>query len=93
MKNRPTNSGESPQTASDANAFVENAANAVTPTNSVVGRVGAAATAAQIGVRLLPAGWRMLKRYPLASTAAIAALVYVAYLARPGRGPNLKFSR
>lgn len=73
------------RTASDAGALVESAIGAATPTNSVLGRVGAAAAAVQIGARLLPVGWRMLKRYPFAASLAIAGLVYASYLARPLR--------
>jgi hypothetical protein len=85
MKNPPENPAESARTTSDTGAFVAKAADAATPSNSVVGRVGAAASAVSIGARLLPTGWRMLRRYPLAATVAIAGLVCVAYLVRPAR--------
>ncbi|MDB6092390.1 MAG: hypothetical protein JWN85_5174 [Gammaproteobacteria bacterium] len=77
--------GKSAQTASDAGAFVDKAARVAKPANSTLGRVGAAASAVRLGARLLPAGWRLFKRYPLVSTLAVTGLIWGVYLTRPRR--------
>ncbi len=83
MNTQHAQGGQSAQTASEAGAFVEKAAGAAAPTNSMLGRVGAAVSAVQIGARLLPAAWRFMKRYPVASSLTIAGLIWAAYTMRP----------
>jgi len=83
MNTQHSHEGQSAQTASEAGAFVENAAGAAAPTNSTLGRVGAAVSAVQIGARLLPGAWRLIKRHPVASSLTIAGLLWAAYAMRP----------
>jgi hypothetical protein len=73
---------ESAQTASDASAFVQKAAHVSDDSNSLIGRVGATASAMSLGARLLPAGLRFLRRYPVAGTLVVAGVVLVAYSLR-----------
>ena len=83
MSTQHSEEGHSAQTASEAGAFVEKAAGAAAPTNSTLGRIGAAASAIKIGARLLPGAWRLMKRYPVASSLTIAGLIWAAYAMRP----------
>lgn len=73
---------ESAQTASDASAFVQKAAHVSDGSKSVIGRVGATASAVSLGARLLPAALRFLRRYPVAGTLAVAGAVLVVYALR-----------
>jgi hypothetical protein len=84
MSTQHTDADQSAKTTSEAGAFVEKAAGAATPTNSMLGRVGAAASAIKIGARLLPAAWRLMKRYPVASSFVIAGALWAAYAMRTG---------
>jgi hypothetical protein len=66
--------------ASDTGAFVQKAAGAAAPSGSMVGRVVDTAAAAKVGARLIPAAWRMIKRYPLGTSLIIIGLVAAASL-------------
>jgi hypothetical protein len=72
----------SARTVSDAGAAVERVAGATSASHSTIGRVGMAISAIKLGARLLPAGVRLIKRYPVASAVAIAGLVWVLYSRR-----------
>lgn len=72
-------------TASNTGAFMETAAGAADPSRSILRRLGAAASAVKLGADLLPAGWRLVRRYPVASTLALAGLAVALYLTRPSR--------
>ena len=76
---------ESAKTASDASAFVQKAAHVSDDSNSVIGRVGAAASAVSLGARLLPAGLRFLRRYPIAGTLVVAGIALAVYSLRGRR--------
>ena len=80
--------GRSARALSEMGSFVERAAHATNPSHSTIARVGAAVSVAKLGSRLLPAGWRLFKRYPLASTLAVAGLAVAVYLARQTRNPT-----
>src|SRR3569832_687480 len=75
---------ESAKPASDASAFVQKAAHVSDDSNSVIGRVGAAA-AVSLGARLLPAGLRFLRRYPIAGTLVVAGIALAVYSLRDRR--------
>lgn len=66
-------------------AFVERAAQAANPSRSKLGRAAAVVTVARLGARLLPAGLRLARRYPLASTLAISGILLALYATRPPR--------
>ena len=85
MSTRRVDFGRSAQTASHAGAFVQSVAGVANPSKSALGRVAAAVSAAKLGARVLPAGWRLVKRYPVASAVTVAALVGLVYLTRPMR--------
>jgi len=85
MRIHPDRVREPVKTASEAGAFVEKAAGAAQPSTSTLGRVGAAATAVKLGARLVPAAWRLLKRYPVASALGAAGLIWAVYLMRATR--------
>lgn len=80
--------GRSARALSDMGSFVERAAHATNPSHSTIGRVGAAVAVAKLGGRLLPAGWRLFRRYPLGSTMAVGGAALVLYLARQARAPT-----
>lgn len=73
---------ESAQTASDASAFVQKATHVSDESKSVIGRVGAAASAVSLGARLLPAGMRLLRRYPIMGTLVVAGVALAVYALR-----------
>jgi hypothetical protein len=81
---------ESAKTASDASAFVQKAAHVSDDSNSVIGRVGAAASAVSLGARLLPGGLRLLRRYPIAGTLVVAGVVLAVYSLR-GKGTREEY--
>ena len=53
--------------------------------NSMLGHIGDTAAAVQLATRMLPAGWRFLKRYPLSASLIIAGVAWAAYSRRPPR--------
>ena len=77
--------GRSGRALSDFGAFVERAAHAANPSRSKLGRVAAVVTVARLGAQLLPAGWRLARRYPLASTLAISGILLALYASRAPR--------
>jgi hypothetical protein len=81
---------ESAQTASDASAFVQKAAHLSNESNSMIGRVGAAASAVSLGARLLPAGVRLLRRYPVLGTLVVAGIALAVYSMR-GRDTEAEY--
>jgi hypothetical protein len=85
MRMSPEDLSRSARAFSDAGAFVERAAHIARPSNSALGRLTAAASAASLGARLLPAGWRLFKRYPVPSALAVGGVVLAVYLARASR--------
>jgi hypothetical protein len=74
--------GTSARTLSHAGALIERAVHAVHPSGSALGRLGAVLAAARLGARLLPQAKRLLRRYPVAGTLAIAGVLGVMVLAR-----------
>jgi hypothetical protein len=71
----------------DAAMLVERAAHTVAPSSSTLGRIAAAASVARIGARLIPAGARLLRRYPMGSLLVAAGFLGVLHLARTSRTP------
>jgi hypothetical protein len=84
--------GESSAVASDASALVERAAGAADPARSTVGRITAAVSAVSLGVRALPAGLRLFRRYPLVSSLAVAGVIWAVVTARAQRDGGLSDS-
>jgi hypothetical protein len=82
MSMNTSTNDESAQTASDAGAFVQKAAHVGDGSSSAIGRVGAAASAVSVGARLLPAGMRLLRRYPIAGTLVVAGIALAIYSLR-----------
>ena len=82
---RHDQAGRSGRALLELGAFVERAARAANPSRSKLGRAAAVVTVARLGVRLLPAGWRLLRRYPLASTLAVSGILVALYATRPTR--------
>ncbi len=77
--------GHSGRALADLGAFVERAAHAANPSRSKLGRAAAVVTVARLGAQLLPAGWRVFRRYPLASTIAISGILLALYATRQPR--------
>lgn len=73
---------EAADVTAKAGSMVEKVAAAGSPERATLGRIGKAAAAVQLGVRVLPAAWRFVKRHPLGGSMAIAAFIGVAYLVR-----------
>jgi len=82
MSANPNTPDESAGAAPDASAFVENAAGAANPARSTTGRITAAVSAVSLGARVLPAGLRLFRRYPVASRLAVAGVIWAALAAR-----------
>ncbi len=78
------------QMASDAGALAENVAGAARPSSSTLGRLGKTVAAVKIGARLIPTGWRLLKRYPVGSSLVIVALGAIWYGLRQSGPDNLR---
>jgi hypothetical protein len=85
MSANPNTLDESAGAASDASAFVEKAAGVANPARSTKGRITAAVSAVSLGTRVLPAGLRLLRRYPVASSVALAGVIWAALAARSRR--------
>ena len=64
----------------DAATLVEKAAHTVSPSSSAFGRVAAAVSVVELGARLIPAGGRLLRRYPVGSLLVIAGVVGALYV-------------
>lgn len=87
MRVDPDNLGRSGGMLSDVGRLVERAAHAVGPASSTVGRITAAVSVARLGARLIPAGGRLLRRYPAGSLLVVAGCLGVLYLMRSTRLP------
>jgi len=61
--------------ASDTNALLKRAGKVADPSASTVGRIAASVSAVRLTLRLLPAGVRLIRRYPLGSSVAIAVAI------------------
>lgn len=68
------------RTLSDTGALVDRAAHAAKPSSSTLGRIAAAISIVQLGARLLPAGGRLLRRYPVGSLLIVVGLLGALYL-------------
>jgi hypothetical protein len=77
--------GRSARAMSDVGAFVERAAHITNPSHSKFGRASAAISLATLGARLLPVGWRFMKRNPVASIAVLTGVAVAVFLTRPPR--------
>ncbi len=75
----------SAETVSDAGSFADKAARAAKPSASTIGRLGAAVSAARLATRVVPAGWQLLKRNPLAFGLIVAGVALAVYSMRPMR--------
>ena len=79
------------RTLADAATLVERAAHTLAPSSSTLERMAAAVTVARLGARLLPAGGRLLRRYPVGSVLLAAGFIGALYLLRPPRAaPRLR---
>ena len=78
----PHNLGGSARVAS-AGTLAKKVAGAADPAQSLLGRLGDTAAAVQLATRLLPTGWRLMRRYPLRSSFVILGLAWAAYSLRP----------
>ena len=88
----PDSLGESGNRLADAGRLAERAAHAVGPASSTLGRIAAAVSVVQLAVRLIPAGGRLLRRYPVASLLLVAGALGALYLARePQDLPRSRF--
>jgi hypothetical protein len=71
--------------AADAGAWAEKSAGVAHPEKSALSRVGDIAAAVKLGTELLPAGWRLFKRYPMSSGLVVLAVVWTVYSRRSHR--------
>jgi hypothetical protein len=78
----PNTLGESARAASDASDLAENAAGAANPARPTSARISAAVSAIALGTRVLPAGLRLFRRYPVTSTLALAGVIWTVLAAR-----------
>jgi membrane protein len=69
--------------AADASALIHKIAAAANPTASKFGRITAAASAVRLGARLLPVALQLLRRHPVASSLAVATLIWAVKPTRP----------
>lgn|SRR6185437_10971419 len=74
--------GQSGGTLADTGHLLERIAHAVGPASPMLGRVAAAISIVKLGARLVPAGGRLVRRYPVGSALLVAGIVGVAYLLR-----------
>jgi hypothetical protein len=81
-----TNASESAKVASAGGTLAGKVASAADPARSMLGRVTDTAAAIQLATRVLPAGWRLVRRYPLGASLVILGLAWAAYSWRPTRG-------
>ena len=66
----------------DTGHLLERIAHAVGPASPMLGRVAAAVSIVKLGARLVPAGGRLIRRYPAGSALVAAGILGVAYLLR-----------
>ena len=81
----PDHLGWSGNRLADAGRLAERAAHVIGPASSALGRITAAVSVVRLGVRVIPAGSRLLRRYPVASALVAAAALGALYLAREPR--------
>lgn len=74
--------GRSGGTLADTGHLLERIAHAVGPASPMLGRVAAAVSIVRLGARLLPAGGRLVRRYPVGSALVAAGILGVVYLLR-----------
>lgn len=87
----PDHLGWSGSRLADVGHLVERAAHAIGPASSTLGRIAAAISVVKVGARVLPAGGRLLRRYPVASALVAVGFLGALYLARePRRSPRLR---
>jgi hypothetical protein len=84
--------GRSASFLADVGRMVERAAHALGPASSAMGRVTAAVSVARLGARLVPAGGRLIRRYPAGSVLVLAGVLGALYLARAPREPSRRRS-
>lgn len=82
MTSTADNIDEPSVAASDASALADSAAKTADPGRSTLGRAAAAVSAVKLGARVLPAGMRLFKRYPIGATLVVGALVWALFAAR-----------
>lgn len=75
--------GASAEIASKSSTLARKVMGVADPKRSLLGRVGDTAVAVQLATRLLPTGWRLLKRYPVRSSLMILGVALAAYSLRP----------
>jgi hypothetical protein len=85
MSPNPKSIDEPSETASDTSDIVDKAALAANPARPTLGRIIAAFSAVGLGVRILPAGLRMFRRYPVVSSLAVAGVIWAVLTARAQR--------
>jgi hypothetical protein len=68
------------RTFSNTGTLVESAAHAAKPSTFTLGRIAAGISVAQLGMRLIPLGGRLLRRYPVGSLLVVAGLFGALYL-------------
>jgi len=82
------NVSESARVASRGGAFAQKVAGATDPGRSMLGRAVDLAAALQLAVRVVPAGWRLMKRYPLSAALITVGLAWGAYSSRSMSQPT-----
>lgn len=76
----PDHLRQSGRTLSDSGTLIEKAAHAARPSTSMLGRLAAAVSVAQVGARLVPVAGRLLRRYPVGSLLVVVGLLGALYL-------------
>ena len=71
--------------AADAGEVVGDVAGLADRSQSVFGRVGFALSAVKLGIRLVPAGIRLVQRYPLGAALTVAGVAWWLYSTRSTR--------
>ena len=87
----PESLRRSGRTLADAATLIERAAHTLAPSSSTLERLAAAVTVVRLGARLIPAGGRLIRRYPVGSLLLAAGLLGALYLRREPRvAPRLR---
>lgn len=84
----PDQLGHSGGTLAELGYLAERAAHVVGPASSALGRVAAAISVVRLGTRLIPAGGRLLRRYPAGSLLVVAGFLAALYLLRSPPQPS-----
>jgi hypothetical protein len=82
---RTPEAGHPAELASDTGARAEYGAGAANPVKSTLSQIRDTAVAVKLGAQLLPAGWRLFKRYPMSSALVVLAVVWTVYSTRSHR--------